>query len=361
MKILILGQTPPPYGGQAINIEKMMRSLDTHEISYRFIRMDFSNEINDMGRLSLRKVGRLMAIFCRLLFQLVVYRPAAVYYPPAGPQYVPILRDMILLFPIRLFGFTTIFHFHAGGLAETYSKLNPLLRWLYRFCYFNAACSICLSEQGKTDPTFLRSKKIVVIPSGVEDIGHAPEKIPTDGHCTVLFAGLCSESKGILDFIAILRTARLQNPAIRGQVLGKPFSEKENSEINKAVAEGILNFEGVRTGEEKNCFFAQADIFLFPSFFESENFPTVILEAFSAGLPVVATQWRGIPDQVRSGYNGFVHQVHDIEGMADSVLKLAADPIFRKKLGANSRHDFETKYTMSNFTDSIANFYKSLG
>lgn len=359
MKILILGQTPPPYGGQAINIEKMLQVLDQRSLTYRFIRMDFSTEINDMGKPGLRKIAKLGTIFLRLLYQLVVYRPGLVYYPPAGPQKVPVFRDMALLFPVRLFRFNTIFHFHAGGLSEIYNTLSRPARWLFRFCYFEASHAICLSEQGKKDPLFLKSKNIAIIPSGTEDIGFERLTVTKD-RFIVLFAGLCSESKGILDFIAVLRKAQQTNRSIFGVVLGKPFSAVEKNAIDRAVEEGLIGFEGVVAGTRKRDFFSEADLFLFPSFFESENFPTVIIEAFSAGLPVVATRWRGIPDQVQDGYNGFIHEVHDIEGMTGSVIKLASDTALRKRHSLNARHDFETRYTMTKFASSMANFYKSV-
>lgn len=359
MKILILGQLPPPYGGQAINIEKMLHVLNNEKQPFRFIRMDFSNELNDMGRLSIKKMMRLAHIFTKLIWQLFAYRPDVVYYPPAGPQRVPMFRDMVLLLPVRLTRVKTIFHFHAGGISGMYGQLGLALRALYRFAYFRPTHAICLSESGKTDPLFLKAKHIHIIHSGVDSIGQSMQaKVP--GQFTVLFAGLCSESKGILDYLQVIRLANAQHPGIHGVLLGNINSEKEASQIRQAEREGIVSYKGIQTGEAKNNFFRQADLFLFPSFFEAENFPTVIIEAFSAGLPVVASDWRGIPDQVRNGYTGFVRPVHDVTGLADAVVWLANNPGERLQMGANARHDFETKYTMDSFAASISNFFKSL-
>jgi glycosyltransferase involved in cell wall biosynthesis len=358
MKILILGQTPPPYGGQAINIEKMIRVLNQHKFNYRLIRMNFSDDISDMGRFSLNKIGRLLRILFQLSWQLLTYRPNIIYYPPAGPQRTPIFRDMILLFPIRLFRFTTVFHYHAGGLSEAYKKFNPLLRFFYRFAYYNIDYSICLSQHGRKDPEFLRSKKILVIPSGVEDPGYnSSEK--NNEKFTVLFAGLCCASKGVLDFIEIIRAGKQSNPFIHGKILGKIASSKEATYIKSAVEEGLISYEGVQTGEAKKEHFKAANAFLFPSFFESENFPTVIIEAFASGLPVIATDWRGIADQVIDGYNGFLHEPHDIKDMAASILELSNNNTLHRQLAANARRDFETKYTMGIFEESIVTAFKS--
>ncbi|NCI48052.1 glycosyltransferase family 4 protein [Sediminibacterium soli] len=359
MRILVLGQTPPPYGGQSINIKKMLDAMAHAGVGHRFVRLNFSDEIQDMGSFSLKKMARLAGIFLRLLWNLLVYRPSFVYYPPAGPLMTPVLRDIVLLFPVRLFGVKRIFHFHAGGVSHIYARCNPVLKALYRFAYYRAEHSICLSEYGRKDAIALQSRAIHIIPSGVADIGTHPSTITGHQPFCVLFMGLCSESKGILDFIDTIRLARQDHPGITGKILGAVFSEKEKRAIEAAVAEGIIRYEGVQTGPAKIGHIREAQALLFPSFFESENFPTVILEAFSAGLPVVATRWRGIRDQVHPAKNGFLHEVHDTKGMAASLVRLARDPQLYTGLSANARHDFETYYTLNNFDAAIVNFYKS--
>lgn len=337
----------------------MLDAIGHAGIRYRHIRLNFSDEISDMGSFRIKKLARLAEIFFRLVWQLVVYRPSIVYYPPAGPTKTAMFRDIVLLFPVRLIGSRRVFHFHAGGISTIYTQLNPFLRRLYMFTYSDADHSICLSNSGIKDPQFLRSKQIHVIPSGVTDMGMRGT-LSQKKHFRVLFVGLCSESKGVLDFIEVIREARKTHPRIRGKLVGKVASPKELSAIEQAAHEGMLVYEGVQTGNALSGIFREADIFLFPSYFEAENFPTVIPEAFSAGLPVLATRWRGITDQVITGYNGFLHDVHDIAGMAASVIALAEDTVLHSQMSAHARHDFETRYRMGIFDRSIIHFFKSL-
>lgn len=358
LKILILGQIPPPWGGQAMNIHKMMTILNRHPFNCRLIPLNFSNEINDMGRLSGLKIIRLFKIFFKLLWQLCIFRPDIVYYPPAGPSSIPVFRDMVLLLPIRLFRFKTVFHFHAGGLSEIYSGLNVFLKLLFRVCYFRPDYAICLSKRGLKDPNFLLAKKTIIIPSGVEDPG--PVQNPGTDTFIILFAGLCTEKKGVLDFIEVIRLARKQNAAVYGKILGKLYSEKEGHAIRSAEKEGILTYEGQQTGLVKINHFNTSQVFLFPSFFEAENFPTVILEAFASGLPVIASDWRGIPDQVQHLKNGYICKLHDINCMAGHIIYLSQNPDQYRELSRNARNDFETKYTMDIFEHSMVAFFNSV-
>src|SRR5262249_39190861 len=64
-----------------------------------------------------------------------------------------------------------------------------------------------------------------------------------------------------------------------------------------------------------------------------EGLPCVFSEAMACELPIVATNVDGAREAIVDGENGFLHSPHDIEGMAQSVLKLIADSELRQKMG----------------------------
>ena len=51
-------------------------------------------------------------------------------------------------------------------------------------------------------------------------------------------------------------------------------------------------------GDEKTEVFARSDALCFPSYYTAEATPTVILDALAHGLPVISTNWRGIPEML---------------------------------------------------------------
>jgi glycosyltransferase involved in cell wall biosynthesis len=358
-RILILGQTPPPFGGQAINIQKMLAVLDQHQFQFKHIRLDFSEELNDMGSFNFKKAFKLIKIFWKIVWEMMVYQPHYIYYPPAGPTRNAVYRDLVLLFPIKLFGFKRIFHFHAGGIATIYPQLNQWAKCLFRYVYFNAEQAICLSKAGTIDAHFLQIKSINIIASGVASFTSAKFSKEQDSFI-VLFAGLCSESKGILDFIAVLKQSRKFNNQIKGRVIGKPSSALEANALMEAEKEGILEYLGVVTGKEKEAVFLSSSAFLFPTVFESENFPTVIVEAFAAAVPVISTNWRGIPDLVIHEQNGFLHEPHDIPAMVNSLTALANDAVLYERLSANAKNHFDANYSLGTFEASIVAYFNQL-
>lgn len=360
VKILVVGQTPPPFGGQIIHIGKIVNILTTYNYNFKLVRMDFSGDMDEMGKLTIFKILKLFQIQFKILWYLCMYRPDYVYYPPSGCEKKPVYRDIMILSLIKILKFKTIFHFHAGGISDLYNDLNPFIKKIFRFVFFNSEYSICMSNSGLRDPQFLKSKNISIIPYGVEDFKLKKKADKNTDSFQVLFVGVCRESKGILDYLKIVESAHKTDSRIVGKVVGKIFSNKEQVAIDNGVREGFITFEGIKIGAEKKAIYNESDVFLFPTFFEHENFPTVILEAFSASLPVISTNWRGVVDMIYNDKNGFRTDVHDLTKMADYILSINRDKELHRKLSTNARKSYEDYYSDHIFVENIVNFFNSL-
>ena len=68
-----------------------------------------------------------------------------------------------------------------------------------------------------------------------------------------------------------------------------------------------------------------------------EGLPCVFSEAMASELPVVATNVDGAREAIIDGDNGFLHEPHDVDGMAKSVLRLAMDQKLRHTMGQRGK------------------------
>jgi glycosyltransferase involved in cell wall biosynthesis len=110
--------------------------------------------------------------------------------------------------------------------------------------------------------------------------------------------------------------------------------------------------------EEVAPFYAAFDAMILPSI--NEGTPVSAIEALAAGRPVVATRVGGVPDVVREGEDGFLVEPGDVDGLAERLARLAADPELRERLGAAGRARVIPRYSVARLVDDIDLLYRSL-
>lgn len=368
IKVLVVGQTPPPYGGQAIMIGKLLET-SRPGLKLAHVRMDFSRDMDAVGKVKVGKLLHLVSVIVRIAWRRVTTGSSILYYPPAGPNRVPMMRDLAILIATRWMFRKTVFHFHAGGLSEIYAGLSFPLRLLFRLAYSRPDVSIRLSEFNPEDGKALGARCETIIPNGVEDVlsvmGSDPRHRGTAvGRARILFVGILCESKGLLVLLEACGLLRQRGVDAAVEAMGRFESPGFEAEARAAaerwgVADAVT-YLGVLAGQEKWEAFKSADILCFPTFFESESFGLVLLEAMCLGLPVVATRWRGIPSVVEDGGNGFLVPVRDPTALADRLEALARDPALRGRMGARGREIFESRFGLEAFQERMAGVFASL-
>jgi len=79
------------------------------------------------------------------------------------------------------------------------------------------------------------------------------------------------------------------------------------------------------------------DMMLFPSYWKGEGFAGVFIDAFIAGLPVLASDWNFNPEIIEHGKTGLVIPVHSVSALHDAMLEVIEDKIDLRKMSENCR------------------------
>jgi glycosyltransferase involved in cell wall biosynthesis len=116
-------------------------------------------------------------------------------------------------------------------------------------------------------------------------------------------------------------------------------------------------FLGHLSGELLARAYASADVFVFPSAFES--FGLVLLEALASGVPVVSTKVGGAPQVIKEGHSGYLFEVDDVEGLLDGVQRCLTTPATLAAMRRAARQDAEC-YAWSNIMDGLVRSYESV-
>ena len=97
------------------------------------------------------------------------------------------------------------------------------------------------------------------------------------------------------------------------------------------------------------------DVFVFPSY--QEGLPVSVIEAMSAGLPIIATDIRGNHDLIQSSKNGYLYTVNDTNTFIKEVHTLMNNIEIRKELGNQAQIDAD-EYSIENVDPKIMELYK---
>ena len=366
ISIIAVAQTPPPFHGQAV-MNQLLLEGDYSKVKFHHARMAFSGDIQEVGVFRWKKIFHLVAVFFGIVAARFRTGAQVLYYPPASPNMVPFLRDCGLLIGTRWLFKKTVFHFHANGLADLYARLPWLLQKAFWLAYGKPALSIAISDYGKRDGEFLKSKGIVLIPNGIPDQQDidSTNNSATHDEPEILFCGMVSEEKGIGILLEACAILKQRGASFRCKIVGKAASEVEEKKIKDFVQnhqlEGTVEFTGPLYDDNKWKAYAGADIFCFPTHYSAESFGLVAVEAMMFSLPVVATNWRGLPDIVVDGETGFLVPPKDAKSIAERLEQLISDPDLRRKMGSAGRRRYEQNFTVEKFRNSMESALASVG
>ena len=361
VRVVVVGQTPPPVHGQAVMIQTMLEG-DYPGVELIYVPMSFSKTLDDVGRFRLGKLGELIALIRRIRATQRRTGATTLYYPPAGPDRIPMWRDFAVLLATRLRFRRTLFHFHAGGLTdELYPKLTLLERFLFHRAYGKPDAIIRMTPRTPARTDLLHPRADYIVPYGIPDHGCDAETTRAakgpEAVAQILFVGALRESKGVLVLLDACRALAARNVPFSLNLMGafhtSEFEQIVRERLQDPWLAGRVHLLGVLTGAKKDAAYRCADLFCFPTFYESEAFSVVLVEALSYGLPIVATRWRGIPDIVPDGECGLLVPIQDASSVAIALERLLCDPALRRRLGAAARARYLAHYTEVRFHDSL--------
>ncbi len=87
----------------------------------------------------------------------------------------------------------------------------------------------------------------------------------------------------------------------------------------------------------KHALLSAADLFVLPSTMTQEVFPVAILEAFSAGVPVIASDLKSLRRIIQNGVNGLLVPVEDDAALSAVIRSLSTDEPLRAQLALRAR------------------------
>ena len=188
------------------------------------------------------------------------------------------------------------------------------------------------------------SGKLHVIHCGVDTEVFRPQDGEPEGDhpMRIVCIGTLHEVKGQRYLIDACRLLAQENVEFECRLIGDGEDRASlGRQIRDAQLGGSVFLEGNLTREEIAVRLRSADVLVAPSVptrsGKREGIPVVLMEAMSAGLPVIASRISGIPELVDDGRSGLLAPPRDARALAAALRRLNGEPRIRQQLGSTGR------------------------
>jgi len=212
---------------------------------------------------------------------------------------------------------------------------------------------VTVSEDVKKDllkETKISPEKVKVIYVGVDSAKFLKPKILNTDSIKLIYVGVLIKEKGAGYAIKAISKLKEKYPSIKLTIVGNGHDRENFEKLVKTLKlEHFVTFTGKVDYSYIPTLLNQNNIFIHPSV-RDEGFPMVMLEAVTAGLPIIATDKGGTRNVVKSGVNGillnpdekvkdqiidavsFIKDGMKLEDMSDESIKISKEFSFDKVL-----------------------------
>ena len=179
----------------------------------------------------------------------------------------------------------------------------------------------------------------------------------------VLSVGRLVEKKGIEYAIRAVAQAREKFPDLRHDIVGDgPLRAGLEKLVDALGLRENVFLHGAQDAQAIQQFMADAHVFMLPSVTaangDQEGTPVSLMEAQSAGLPVLSTLHSGIPEVVRQNETGFLLPERDVAGLAEKLIFLIENPDVCASMGRRGRQHVEAEFDLRKLNRDLAGIYE---
>lgn len=322
--LLAIGPLPPPPSGSNVSFQVFCDYLTTYtDVSTLTIIDSSPKRIKDNTSILTTRNLRQALRICGQLFQKGRRADCILIF--GSNQFLLSLTPLLVLLS-RILGKPCFVRSFGGSLDQFSEGLHPLLR------------RVLLWGFGRSNGLLVETKLLYrhfskVLPENTHHVtAYRPLKPSQAGNNTptainetseklrLVFISWVRAEKGVRDLLHALQSLLPDEQAqIHCDIFG-PIVEEYKAEFDQELAKTpSASYGGVLDNAQVLEKMQSYNALIFPTYYQGEGYPGVIVEAMAAGLPVITTNYRSIPDMIDDGVNGYLVPPRDPDALATAI------------------------------------------
>jgi glycosyltransferase involved in cell wall biosynthesis len=287
----------------------------------------------------------LAVLICKLRRIPIVMTPHGLFHDP----YLVYDRDRPFDSPARYDEIIQTIPQMLKALLQRFKPKRALKNYLMHAPLRQVNKVIALSEHGRGVllKLGLKAEKITIIPNAIDpDWFESVEPAPkSHDELRILYLGQLKYRKGF-DLLAkaILPVVERFPQARFVFATHSPIQRSDLLDIvDEAGVRGYIQLPEHVSDSEKAALFLGSDLYVLPTRYEGFGIP--LLEAMSAGCPVISTNIPVIDEIIKNEVNGLLFEYDNPQSLAQAIIHALENPLLRHKLAENGRREVEKYYT----------------
>ena len=354
--ILLATHLEPAFHGQAICAGQLLECSEGWvDIDLVGLNTVYADERGELKGFSFSKVIKLLKY---ILSTGRIIKKHDIDYVIVCPAFFkgPFLKDALYILVLRrIYRVRVMCWVHMDPRRINYEQQASWFQGVMNRVLGSVDCFVsCAASLNRYWPEWLKSQvECFDVANGVEDEGgrFLVEGGERGDICRVIYLSAIDDEKGWRELLAVALEIVDERDDFEFMFyggVGAHLTESEvESEFNEASKKGRIKWLGAVYDEDKAKAFRDASIFVLPSY--TEQFPLVVLEAMSYGLPVVATHVGAVRDVIPESE---LVEPRDEKGLKKAILGVWDNKSAYEVQSERNRAKYVSEFTKEKFGEN---------
>lgn len=359
-KILFIMHMPPPVHGAAMMGKHIHDSQVINQaFDCRYFNLTLAKNLQDIGKGGIRKFKDFIRQLWNIRKEVKAFQPDLCYVTPnakGGAFY----KDFVVVMMLKAMRQKVVIHYHNKGIATRQHKF--LDNFLYRNFFKNLKVILLAEPLYQDISKYVKRENVSICPNGIPTNEIIPLKT-SHPNFNILFLSNMMKEKGVWDLVEACRLLKKEGKKFHCDFVGKWSDITETDFYSRIQEDGLEQYitaHGAKYGDEKNAFFQKTDLFVFPTYYNNECFPLVLLEAMEQGIACISTNEGGISAIIQEGKTGYIVKKQEPQILAGKIEYLIDHPDICQRMGQTGKDRFDHEFTLDKFENQISKILKTI-